>query len=191
MALQTYDSSPFQDAAEEVEQRLHVELVPGTEILADLTSTHFVHGRNKDVVLVPQPTAYLHDPLVRHHRSSPRCMLLTTTQNWSAFWKYATLVTCTIYMFLGNFTALSIAPLTPILIKEFDTTLSKVALLVSIPTLSPRILHSTYSSLRQELVSLHSATQISSSYPAPMSSAGDQSLWPVLSSSSAPISGKH
>lgn len=34
-------------------------------------------------------------------------------------------------MFLGNFSTLSISPLTPVLMEQFDTTESKVAALVS------------------------------------------------------------
>jgi hypothetical protein len=53
------------------------------------------------------------------------------TQNWTPFWKYITLLNCSLYMFLGNFTALSIAPLTPIYLEYFNTTLTRVGLLVS------------------------------------------------------------
>jgi hypothetical protein len=45
MTLQSQDHNIFKDAADEVEQRLHVDLVPGTEILTDLNDTHFIHGR--------------------------------------------------------------------------------------------------------------------------------------------------
>ena len=54
----------------------------------------------------------------------------TASQNWSLRWKYACLANMAILSFLGNFTALSIAPLTPIFIDQFNVTLSDVALLV-------------------------------------------------------------
>lgn len=64
--MASQDHTHFQDAVDEVEHRLHVELIPGTEILTDLTTTHFIHGKHKDVVLVPQPSMTdIHDPLVR------------------------------------------------------------------------------------------------------------------------------
>lgn len=55
----------FASAAEEAQSRLHVEIIPGTEILTDLEETHFIRGGRQGVVLVPQPTSDPHDPLVR------------------------------------------------------------------------------------------------------------------------------
>lgn len=45
------------------------ELVPGTEIMTDLSGTHFVHAHasHESVVLIPQPTNDPHDPLVCYH----------------------------------------------------------------------------------------------------------------------------
>jgi hypothetical protein len=54
----------FATAAEEAQNRLHVELIPGTEILTDLEDTHFIRGGRHAIVLVPQPTSDPHDPLV-------------------------------------------------------------------------------------------------------------------------------
>lgn len=54
----------FVNAAEEAQSRLHVEIIPGTEILTDLEDTHFIRGGRQAVVLVPQPTSDPHDPLV-------------------------------------------------------------------------------------------------------------------------------
>jgi predicted RNA binding protein YcfA (HicA-like mRNA interferase family) len=50
-----------------VEAEKHVEMLPGTEIMADIAGAHFVHAHNAPnaTVLVPQPTADIHDPLVR------------------------------------------------------------------------------------------------------------------------------
>lgn len=46
---------------------MEVEILPGTEIMVDLDGHHSVHAHNSAsaVVLVPQPTANLDDPLVR------------------------------------------------------------------------------------------------------------------------------
>ena len=43
-----------------------VELVPGTEVMTELSGMHLVHahGSPGSVVLVPQPTSDPHDPLV-------------------------------------------------------------------------------------------------------------------------------
>ena len=53
----------------QLEQELHVEILPGTEVMADTGSHHFVKGSHRDV-LVPQPSDDPHDPL-----------------NWSPWWK--------------------------------------------------------------------------------------------------------
>jgi len=52
-----------------VEMEKHVEMLPGTELMADIMGVHFVHAHNAPdaTVLVPQPTADIHDPLVRGH----------------------------------------------------------------------------------------------------------------------------
>jgi hypothetical protein len=48
------------------EQEFHYELLPGTELMADVAGPHQVHAHNDTnaIVLVPQPTRHLHDPLV-------------------------------------------------------------------------------------------------------------------------------
>jgi hypothetical protein len=50
-----------------VEAEKHVEVLPGTKITADIAGAPFVHAHNAPnaTVLVPQPTADIHDPLVR------------------------------------------------------------------------------------------------------------------------------
>ena len=48
----------------EIEQELHVEILPGTEVMADVGSHHFVKGGKE--VLIPQPSSDPHDPLVNH-----------------------------------------------------------------------------------------------------------------------------
>lgn len=53
-------------ALHELEQELHTEIYPGTEIMTDVGSHHFVKGGNSGV-LVPQPSDDPHDPLVSTH----------------------------------------------------------------------------------------------------------------------------
>jgi hypothetical protein len=50
-----------------VEAEKHVEMLAGTEVMADIAGAHFVHAHNTSnaTVLVPQPTADIRDPLVR------------------------------------------------------------------------------------------------------------------------------
>ncbi|KAK3657620.1 hypothetical protein LTR56_002395 [Elasticomyces elasticus] len=92
-----------------------MDLVPGTEIMTEaIDHTRFIHAHNysDDVVLVPQPSADEHDPL-----------------NWSKMWKTTVIVNQGLFVLLSVFTALSIAPLTPIYMVEWDRSLSEVALL--------------------------------------------------------------
>lgn len=49
----------------QIEEELNEELVPGTEVMQDIGSHHFVKSSGKsDRVLVPQPSQDPHDPLV-------------------------------------------------------------------------------------------------------------------------------
>jgi predicted RNA binding protein YcfA (HicA-like mRNA interferase family) len=51
----------------QLEEELHLEILPGTEIMADVGSHHFVKSKaSPDRVLVPQPSEDSHDPLVRY-----------------------------------------------------------------------------------------------------------------------------
>ncbi|KAK3056670.1 hypothetical protein LTR09_002463 [Extremus antarcticus] len=45
-----------------IEEELGVEILPGTEVMTDVGSHHFVKGASQ--VLVPQPSADKADPLV-------------------------------------------------------------------------------------------------------------------------------
>lgn len=51
-------------ALRELEDELHTEIFPGTEIMTDVGSHHFVKGAKQQQVLVPQPSDDEHDPLV-------------------------------------------------------------------------------------------------------------------------------
>ena len=49
----------------QLEQELGVEILPGTEVMTDVGSHHFVKSSAKsERVLVPQPSDDPHDPLV-------------------------------------------------------------------------------------------------------------------------------
>jgi hypothetical protein len=57
-------------AVRELEQELHTEIYPGTEIMVDVGTHHFVKSAaGTHSVLVPQPSDDQHDPLVS--RSPP------------------------------------------------------------------------------------------------------------------------
>lgn len=54
-----------------LEKELHTKIVPGTEIMADVGSHHFVKSSTtSDRVLVPQPSNNPHDPLVSRTKLS-------------------------------------------------------------------------------------------------------------------------
>lgn len=92
----------------ELEQELHVEILPGTEVMTDVGSHHFVKGRSH--VLVPQPSDSPHDPL-----------------NWSPLWKTLCIVSATFATFTQGFGPLALAPMFPYYIKEFDSNLASVS----------------------------------------------------------------
>lgn len=91
----------------QIEREIHTEILPGTEIMADIGSHHFVKGGTH--VLVPQPSADPHDPL-----------------NWSTKWKSMTIIASTFVSFTQGFGPLSLAPMFPIYIKEFNSNLTDV-----------------------------------------------------------------
>jgi hypothetical protein len=53
---------------QKLEQELHTEIYPGTEIMKDVGTHHFVKSRGQ-AVLVPQPSDDEHDPLVSTRQS--------------------------------------------------------------------------------------------------------------------------
>ena len=63
-------------ALRELEQELHTEIYPGTEIMIDVGTHHFVKSAaGGHSVLVPQPSDDQHDPLVGRPP--------LTTRHWS------------------------------------------------------------------------------------------------------------
>ncbi|KAF2458787.1 serine/threonine kinase 16 [Lineolata rhizophorae] len=93
----------------QIEEELHVEILPGTEVMADIGTHHFVkaegHGNR---VLVPQPSDDPHDPL-----------------NWSIGWKAACITASTWTTFTQGFGPLALAPMFPYYIEEFNCTLEE------------------------------------------------------------------
>ncbi|RLL99197.1 hypothetical protein CFD26_101285 [Aspergillus turcosus] len=98
-----YDESTLH----QIEQQLDTKIYPGTEIMADVGSLHFV--KSSDRVLVPQPSQSPHDPL-----------------NWSRFWKMSAMCMTTAMSFSQGFGPLALAPMFPQLMKSFDADLASV-----------------------------------------------------------------
>ncbi|KAK5175779.1 uncharacterized protein LTR77_000919 [Saxophila tyrrhenica] len=90
-----------------IEQELGVEILPGTEVMADVGSHHFVKGASH--VLVPQPSTDKHDPL-----------------NWSPMWKAFAIAASTSVSFTQGFGPLALAPMFPDLEEAFDAELADV-----------------------------------------------------------------
>ncbi|KAE9982096.1 hypothetical protein EG328_011199 [Venturia inaequalis] len=89
-----------------IEQELHVEILPGTEIMTDLDSHHLLKGG--ETVLVPQPTDDPNDPL-----------------NWSLSWKISAIVASSMVTFSQGFGPLALAPMFGDYIKAFNCTLAE------------------------------------------------------------------
>lgn len=94
----------------QLEEELHVQIVPGTEIMADFGTHHFVKSNaSTHRVLVPQPSDDRHDPL-----------------NWCTFWKLSTLTCATAASFVQGMGPLALAPMFPQLIHAFQSNLTDV-----------------------------------------------------------------
>ena len=94
-----------------IQAEIGTELLPGTEIMTDVGRSHFVRsGGSSGKVLVPQPDNAKEDPL-----------------NWSPRWKFASVMMAALYTLIVPFSQLSIAPIFPVLEKEFDVGLTQVA----------------------------------------------------------------
>ncbi|KAJ4518965.1 hypothetical protein HRR78_001055 [Exophiala dermatitidis] len=59
------NTAVLEDIRHVAEAETHVEMLPGTELMAEVAGIHLVHAHNRPnaTVLVPQPTASPHDPL--------------------------------------------------------------------------------------------------------------------------------
>jgi hypothetical protein len=85
----------------ELEQELHTEIYPGTEIMTDVGTHHFVKaGSGEHSVLIPQPSDDPHDPLVSSQIPIARSdILLTKVKNWSPMWKGLAMTCATLVSF--------------------------------------------------------------------------------------------
>ena len=97
--------------------QLDVEIIPGTEVMKDVGDVHFAHagGSANGSVLVPHPSNNPNDPL-----------------NWSRFWKYTTAISQLLYVWVLVCSALSIAPMFPLLGMEFRLNQQQLSLLTGL-----------------------------------------------------------
>lgn len=94
----------------ELEDVLHTKIYPGTEIMKDVGSHHFVKagGRSRNV-LIPQPSDDPRDPL-----------------NWSPLWKNLTIFCATALSFSLNLGPLALAPMFEAYVQEWNRSLADV-----------------------------------------------------------------
>jgi hypothetical protein len=91
-----------------IREELSTEILPGTEIMRDVRSHHFVKDSSgSGRVLVPQPSGDPADPL-----------------NWPFTWKMLAIVGASLVSFFQGFGPLSLAPMFPDYIEEFQCTLA-------------------------------------------------------------------
>ncbi|GAM42556.1 hypothetical protein TCE0_044r16635 [Talaromyces pinophilus] len=97
-------------ALHHLEEELHTKIYPGTEIMADVGSHHFVKSSlHSKQVLVPQPSNDKHDPL-----------------NWNRRWKFAVISLSTTLSFAQGLGPLALAPMFGQLIESFHSDLASV-----------------------------------------------------------------
>ncbi|KAH6892614.1 major facilitator superfamily domain-containing protein [Thelonectria olida] len=95
---------------EEIQDELHIEIIPGTEIMADIGGHHFVKSDDTSHrVLVPQPSHDPHDPL-----------------NWTRAWKLSALIAVSTMSFTQGFAPLALGPMFGYLMQDYDRSLSDV-----------------------------------------------------------------
>ncbi|KNG88920.1 hypothetical protein ANOM_002592 [Aspergillus nomiae NRRL 13137] len=91
---------------------MQVDIVPGTDVLRDAEDRHLKHGRRNDTVLIPQPSNNSDDPL-----------------NWAPAWKYLVIISQFLYVFVAVESSLSMAPMFPLLGKEWGLNETQLGLL--------------------------------------------------------------
>jgi hypothetical protein len=95
---------------QQLEQELHIEILPGTEIMADFGTHHFVKQTgSKGPVLVPQPSNNPNDPL-----------------NWTHKRKFLVIFIANFFSFMLGFGPLALAPQFPVYIEVFNSDLAGV-----------------------------------------------------------------
>ncbi|KAN0112852.1 MFS transporter-like protein [Hyaloscypha variabilis] len=104
------DQNLDEKALRELEQELHTEIYPGTEIMVDVGTHHFVKaGTGEHSVLVPQPSDDPHDPL-----------------NWSPMWKGFAMTCAILVAFSQGMGPLALAPMFGDYIQAFNSDLTSV-----------------------------------------------------------------
>lgn len=104
------DQNLDEKALRELEQELHTEIYPGTEIMVDVGTHHFVKSSaGGHSVLVPQPSDDEHDPL-----------------NWSPLWKASAIFCSTLVSFSQGMGPLALAPMFGDYIEAFHHDLTDV-----------------------------------------------------------------
>jgi hypothetical protein len=94
----------------QLEEELHIEILPGTEIMADFGTHHFVKETgSKGPVLVPQPSNNPHDPL-----------------NWSTKRKFVIVAIANFFSFMLGFGPLALPPMFGAYIVDFNSDLASV-----------------------------------------------------------------
>ncbi|GAD92932.1 MFS transporter [Paecilomyces variotii No. 5] len=94
----------------QLEEELDTKIYPGTEIMTDVGTHHFVKSsKSSDRVLVPQPSNDPHDPL-----------------NWNKYWKFSAMSLATAVSFSQGLGPLALAPMFPQLMESFNASLADV-----------------------------------------------------------------
>jgi len=130
-------------------EALHVEILPGTEVMRDIGDVHFAHAKGADgAVLVPHPSSSPDDPL-----------------NWSLTWKLTVAVSVLLYTWVLVTAALSLAPMFPFLGVEFHLNQTQLGLLTGINVLTLgelRVAHCTDKTMLIPCARLHDACRCAS-----------------------------
>ena len=84
---------------------------PGTEFMRSTTDHNMAEASKPHQVLIPIPSSDPADPL-----------------NWSLLWKFVVICNQAIFVLFSTFPTLSIAPVTPIFMKEFRASAASVSL---------------------------------------------------------------
>ncbi|OIW24795.1 MFS general substrate transporter [Coniochaeta ligniaria NRRL 30616] len=104
---------------QQIQNEIHMEIIPGTEIMADVGSHHFVKSEGRSHhVLVPQPSADPHDPL-----------------NWTKAWKLSALLAVSTMSFTQGFAPLAVSPTFGYLMKDYHRSLADVIQFTSVTIL--------------------------------------------------------
>ncbi|CAJ0544183.1 Ff.00g034890.m01.CDS01 [Fusarium sp. VM40] len=104
------ETTARREELEQIQDELDIEIIPGTEIMADIGSHHFVRSDDRSrQVLVPQPSQSPHDPL-----------------NWTQAWKLSALIAVSTMSFTQGFAPLALAPMFGYLMQDYDRSLADV-----------------------------------------------------------------